>query len=80
MGDEVFFGEVLENLPKNVQEASADPDWQEAMKKSSIHWKKNKVWELVRNRGEKQIVSRWHFNLKYGHNGEVFRLEARFIA
>ena len=41
VGDEVFFGEVLENLLKKAQEASADPDWQEAMEKSSINWKKS---------------------------------------
>ena len=33
-----------------------------------------KVWELVRNRGEKPIGSRWHFALKYGPAGKVSRL------
>ena len=33
VGDVVFFGEVLENIPKSAKEALADPDWQEAMKK-----------------------------------------------
>ena len=37
VGDVVFFGEVLENIPKNAKESLADPDWQEAMKKSLIH-------------------------------------------
>ena len=32
VGDVVFFGEVLEKIPKNAKEALADPDWQEAMK------------------------------------------------
>ena len=39
-----------------------------------------KVWELVRIRGEKPIGSRWHFTLKYGPNGEIFRFKASFVA
>ena len=30
LGDVVFFGEVLENIPKSAKEALADPDWPEA--------------------------------------------------
>ena len=41
------------------------------MKKEFDSFEKNKVWELVRNRGEKPIGSRWHFALKYGPNGEI---------
>ena len=68
VSDVVFFGEVLENIPKSAKEALADPDWQEAMKKEFDSLEKNKVWELIRNRGEKPIGSRWHFALKYGPN------------
>ena len=80
VGDVVFFGEVLENIPKSAKEALADPDWQEAMKKEFDSLEKNKVWELVRNRGEKPMGSRWHFALKYGPNGEISRFKARFVA
>ena len=80
VGDVVFFGEVLENIPKSAKEALADPDWQEAMKKEFDSLEKNKIWELVRNRGEKPIGSRWHFALKYGPNGEISRFKARFVA
>ena len=66
VGDVVFFGEVVENIPKNAKEALTDPDWQEAMKNEFDSLKKNKVWDLVRNRGEKPIGSRWHFALMYG--------------
>ena len=80
VGDVVFFGEVLENILKSAKEALADPDWQEAMKKEFESLEKNKVWELVRSRGEKPIGSRWHFALKYGPNGEISRFKARFVA
>ena len=80
VGDVVVFGEVLENIPKSAKEALADPDWQEAMKKEFDSLEKNKVRELVRNRGEKPIGSRWHFALKYGPNGEISRFKARFVA
>ena len=80
VGDVVFFREVLENIPKSAKEALADHDWQEAMKKEFDSLEKNKVWELVRNRGEKPIGSRWHFALKYGPNGEIYRFKARFVA
>ena len=50
------------------------------MKKEFDSLEKNKVWELVRNRGEKPIGSRWHFTLKYGPNGEILRFEVRFVA
>ena len=64
VGDVVFFGEVLENVPKSAKEALADPDWQKAMRKEFDSLEKNKVWELVRNRGEKRIGSKWHFFFK----------------
>ena len=32
VGDIVFFGEVLKNIPKSAKEALVDPDWHEAMK------------------------------------------------
>ena len=50
------------------------------MKKEFDSLEKNKVWELVRIRGEKPIGSRWHIALKYGPNGEISRFKARFIA
>ena len=42
VGDVVFFGEVLENIPKSAKEALADPDWQEAMKKEFDSLEKTK--------------------------------------
>ena len=47
------------------------------MKKEFDLLEKNKVWELVRNRGEKPIGSRWHFALNYGPKA---RFKARFFA
>ena len=79
-GDVVFFGDVLENIPKSTKKALADPDWQETMKKEFESLEKNKVWELVRNRGDKPIGSRWHFALKYRPNGEISMFKARFVA
>ena len=80
VGDVVFFGDVLENIPKSAKEALADPVWQKAMKKEFDSLEKNNVCELVRNRGDEPIGSIWHFALKYGPNGEISRFKARFVA
>ena len=80
VGDVVFFGDVLEKIPKKGKEALADPDWQEAMKKEFDSLEQNKVWQLVRNRGAKPMGSRWHFALKYGHSGEHSRFKAGIVA
>ena len=40
----------------------------------------NKVWELVENKGNKPIGSRWHFAVKFGSSGEITRYKARFVA
>ena len=40
----------------------------------------NKFWELVENKGNKPIGSRWHFALKFGHSGEITMYKARFVA
>ena len=80
LGDVIFFREVLENIPKKAKEALTDPVIQEAMKKQFHSLEKNKVWKLIRKRGEKHIGTRWHFALEYGPNGEVSRFKARFVA
>ena len=68
VGDVIFFGDVLEIISKKGKEILADPDWQEAKKKEFDLLEKNKVWQLVRNRGETPVGSRLHFALKYGHS------------
>ena len=80
VGVVVFFGEVLENITEKAKEALADADWLESLKKEFYSLEKNKIWELVRNRGEKPIGSRWHFALKYGTNCETSGFKARFVA
>ena len=40
----------------------------------------NKIWELVENKGNNPIGSRWHFALKFGPSGEITRYKARFVA
>ena len=40
----------------------------------------NKVCEMVENKGNKPIGSRWHFGLKFVPSGEITRYKARFVA
>ena len=77
-----FLGEIVNNelLPKSIDEAIRDKKWYEAMKLEYNSLVENKVWELVENKGNKPITSRWHFALKFGPSGEITRYKARFVA
>ena len=77
-----FLGEIVNNelLPKSIDEAIRDKNWYEAMKLEYNSLVENKVWELVENKGNKPIGSRWHFALKFGPSGEITRYKARFVA
>ena len=70
-----FLGEVVNNelLPKSIDEAIRDKNWYEAMKLEYNSLVENKVWELVENKGNILIGSRWHFALKLGPSGEITR-------
>ena len=40
----------------------------------------NKNWELVKNKGKKTTVSRWHSALDFVPSGEITKFEAKFVA
>ena len=67
-------------LPKSIDEAIRDKNWYEAMKLEYNSLVENRVWELVENKGNKPIGSRWHFSLKFGPSGEITRYKARYVA
>ena len=73
-----FLGEIVNNelLPKSIDEAIRDKNWYEAMKLEYNSVVENKVWELVENKGNKPIGSRWHFALKFGPSGECIRQDS----
>ena len=77
-----FLGEIVNNelLPKSIDEAIRDKNWYEAMKLEYNSSVENKVWELVENKGNKPIGSRWHFALKFSPSGEITRYKARLVA
>ena len=58
-----FLGEIVNNelLPMSIDEAIRDKNWYESMKLEYNALVENKVWELVENKGDKPIGSRWHF-------------------
>ena len=68
-----FLGEIVNNelLLKSIDEAIRDKNLYEAMKLEYNSLVENKVWELVKNNGNKPIGSRWHFALKFGPSGEI---------
>ena len=77
-----FLGEIVNNelLPKSFDEAIRDKNWYEAVKLEYNSLVENKVWELVENKGNKPIGSRWHFALKFCPSGEIRSYKARFVA
>ena len=77
-----FLGEIVKNelLPKSIDEAIRDKTWYEAMKLEYNSLVENKVRELVENKRNKPIGSRWHFALKFGPSGEITRYKSRFAA
>ena len=69
-----------ELLPKSIDEAIRDKNWYKTIKVEYNSLVENKVYELVENKGNKPIGSRWHFALKFGPSGETTRYKARFVA
>ena len=76
-----FLGEIVNNelLPKSIDETIRDKNWYESMKLEYNSLVENNVWELVENKGNKPIGSRWHIAIKFGPRGEITRYNARFV-
>jgi hypothetical protein len=69
------------SIPNNVQEALADPRWNDAMNEEMKSLMENKTWELVEcPPGKKPVGCRWVYTVKYKADGQIERFKARLVA
>ncbi|BFG37725.1 hypothetical protein CerSpe_239990 [Prunus speciosa] len=60
------------SIPNSVQEALADPRWQEAMNEELKSLKKNATWEITNlPTGKKPVGCKWVYTVKYKADGIV---------
>ena len=66
--------------PKLVRNALEDVDWNKSMEEEIEQIEKNKIWSLVPNPEDKNVMgTKWAFRNKLDENGEVTRNKARLV-
>ena len=66
--------------PHNVNQASKDECWIQAMNEEFDQIEKNHTWELVPRPHDKNVIgTKWIFKNKLNENGDVIRNKARFV-
>jgi hypothetical protein len=66
--------------PHNVNQASKDECWIQAMNEELDQIEKNHTWELVPRPHDKNVIgTKWIFKNKLNENGEVIRNKARLV-
>jgi len=69
------------HVPKNVEEALADPKWAQAIQVEMEALQKNNIWRLIPLPKGKMIVGyKWVFSVKYKVNGSIDQHKARLMA
>ncbi|XP_073133454.1 uncharacterized protein [Henckelia pumila] len=67
--------------PKHIDEALQDSSWIEAMQEELNQFTRNKVWNLVPQPDNQNIIdTRWVFRNKFNEDGIVIRNKARLVA
>ena len=70
--------------PKSYNEAVNSPqaeDWRKAMQVEYDSPMNNNTWTLVDEPEDQQVLpGKWVYNVKYGANGQVDKLKARYVA
>ena len=82
LGDYDCLSTVL-NLyePQSYQEASADPQWQQAMQEELLALEKTHTWDLVDPPSNKTLVGcKWIYKIKTHSDGTIERYKARLVA
>lgn len=70
-----------ERLPRNADEAQAQPAWREAMVTEMKVLEKNQTWKKCSlPPGKRPVGCRWVFTVKYRADGSVERNKARLVA
>lgn len=67
--------------PSNLEEASNQQVWKDAMMEEYQSIIKNNVWDIVpRPKGKSVVSSKWLFKIKHATDGSVEKYKARFVA
>ncbi|KAK3024584.1 hypothetical protein RJ639_044326 [Escallonia herrerae] len=67
-------------IPRNIQEALADPKWRIAVQEEMGALKRNDTWEVVELPARKKTTGcKWVFTVKFNANGSVNRHKARLV-
>lgn len=68
-------------IPKDIQEALAVPDWKQAVLEEIRALEKNGTWQLLDTpKGKKPVGCKWVFIVKYNTDGSIKRYKARLVA
>ena len=68
-------------IPKNIQEALADPEWRKAVKCELRALQKNQTLIVILLAEGKRIVDcKWIFTVKYKADGNIERYKARLVS
>ena len=68
-------------VPRNIEEALDNPNWNLAVLEELNALKKNETWEIVDlPRDKKQVGCKWVFTIKCKADGSVERYKARLVA
>ena len=69
------------SIPKNVREAMASVEWNQAVNEEMEALKKNDTWEMgPLPIGKKVVGSRWVFTIKYHSEGSIAQYKTRLVA
>ena len=67
-------------IPNNVQEALASPNWKKEVYEEMRALKSNGTWEITKlPRGKKTVGCRWIFTVKYNSNGMIERYKTMLV-
>ncbi|KAL4560354.1 hypothetical protein LXL04_032504 [Taraxacum kok-saghyz] len=68
-------------VPKNIQEATSDKRWADAVNEEIKALQENNTWECTHlPQGKRTVGCKWVFTVKYNSDGSVNRYKARLVA
>jgi len=67
--------------PQSFQEAAKNEKWIKAMNEEIKMIEKNRTWELVEKRHDKDVIGlKWVYKVKYHEDGSIQKYKARLVA
>ena len=68
-------------IPRNIDEAMAIPEWQQAVQEEMDALRQNDTWSIVDlPKGKKPVGCKWVFTPKYRADGSLEKYKARLVA